>query len=75
MRRWETLTALGAVVLATLGSIPTSYRFVFTALAVVLIVIVGVSQLLAALQKRRPKDGFDPAELARKIREDRHRRH
>ena len=72
MRRWETLTALAAVIFATLGSIPTSYRYVFTALAVVMIAIVGLSRLLAALARKKPKEGFDPAERAREIREQRH---
>ena len=74
MRRWQTLTALAAVICATFGSIKTSYQYVLVALAVVLIVLVGLSMLIASLNKATPKDGFDPAERAKEIRDQRHRR-
>ena len=74
MRRWETLTALAAVALASLGSI----RFIpghtaLTIVAVVLIATVGVSRLMRALAKKneRPASSFDPAQRARMIRERR----
>lgn len=73
MRRWETFTALAAVVAASLGSLPhVPGRLTLTIIAVVLIVIVGVSRLLEAL-KAKPKapPSFDPAERARSIRERR----
>jgi len=73
VKRWETRTALLAVILATIGSIPSSYRYVFIALAVVLISLVGLSQLRRAFMPSKPTEGFDPAERAREIREHRPR--
>lgn len=74
MRRWETLTALAAVIFATLGSIKTSYQYILIAFAVVLILLVGVSRLIAAFSTVKKSEGFDPAEQAKRIREQRHRR-
>lgn len=76
MRRWETFTALAAVVLASLGSIPhVPFRFGLTLIAVALIAVVGLSRVITAL-KRTPKDSasFDPAARARTIREERSKR-
>ena len=76
MRRWETLTALAAVVLASLGSIPgLPFRYVVTAIAVVLISVVGAARLKAALRTPpREKNAFDAADRARRIRDARDRR-
>ena len=74
MRRWETLTAIAAFIFATLGSIKTSYQYVLIAFAIVLIVLVGLSRLMAAFAREEPKDGFDPAERAKEIRDRRHGR-
>lgn len=73
MRRWETLTALAAVIFATLGSIKTSYQYALAAVAVVLISLVGFSRLITAFGTVKKPDGFDPAEQAKRIREQRHR--
>jgi hypothetical protein len=76
MRRWETLTALAAVILASLGSIRAiPGHFVLTMFAVVLIAIVGLSRLLEAMKTKPKSDGsFDPAERAKMIREQRTKR-
>jgi len=76
MRRWETLTALAAVVLASVGSIPhVRFRVVLTAAAVVLITVVGISRLVTALHaKSKQPAAFDPAQRARMIREERSKR-
>jgi hypothetical protein len=75
MRRWEALTGLGAVACASVGSIPAMpYRFWFTALAVVLIVVIGASRLQAALQRPEdPSGAFDAGERAKAIRRRRER--
>jgi choline-glycine betaine transporter len=77
MRRWETLTALAAVVLASVGSIPAvPFRVALTAIAVVLVLIVGISRLIAALPKktRQTPSSFDPAARAKMIRDARSKR-
>lgn len=76
MRRWETLTALAAVVLASAGSIPAvPFRGVLTAGAVAFIAIVGISRLIAAFPKKaKQSQSFDPAERAKMIREARSKR-
>lgn len=73
MRRWETFTALAAVVLASVGSFPhLKGRLFFTAAAVVLIAIVGLSRLMDALKGRQKKPpAFDPGERAKLIRAQR----
>lgn len=45
MRRWETLTALAAVVAACLGTLRTPLHWYFTYAALVLLAIVCVSLL------------------------------
>lgn len=76
MRKWETLTALAAVVLASVGSIPhVPFRVALTVLAVVLITLVGISRLIATLNaKAKGPAAFDPSERARMIREERSKR-
>jgi hypothetical protein len=73
MRKWETLTALAAVVLASIGSIrQIPWHAALTGAAVVLILIVGISILIERLsRKTQPPSSFDAAERARKIRERR----
>ncbi len=76
MRRWETLTALAAVVLASIGSIPAvPFRYALTGAAVVSILLVGGSRLYVALRSG-PKTpaAFDAAQRAREIRAKRDRR-
>ncbi len=76
MRRWETLSALAAVVLASVGSIPrVPFRAMLTGGAVVLITVVGISRVAAALNaKPKPPASFDPGQRARMIREERSKR-
>ena len=76
MRRWETFTALAAVVLASIGSIPhVPFRVALTVAAVMLIAIVGISRLIAALPgKAKESTSFDPAERAKMIRDARNKR-
>lgn len=75
MRRWETFTALGAVVLASVGSLRmVPWHNLATIAAVVLILGVGASRMAAALSREENNaDGFDPAERAKQIRERRKR--
>lgn len=76
MRRWETLTALGAVVAASLGALPIPGRLAYTIVAFAAITIVGAARLRAALRARGASRhaGVDKAALARRIREERTRR-
>ncbi len=76
MRRWETLTALAAVVLASLGGIPhMPFRVALTAAAVALITLVGIARLIAALpRKAKQSSSFDAAERAKMIRDARNKR-
>jgi hypothetical protein len=52
MRRWETLTALAAVICAVLGATRLPWHSTATLLAIVLIAIVGASRLVTALVKQ-----------------------
>ena len=76
MRRWQTLSALAAVALASIGSIrAVPMHGMMTAFAIVVLAIVGLSLLLEAV-KGRPKStsGFNAGERARMIRERRGKR-
>lgn len=73
MQRWETLTALAAVVIASIGALHVPGRSLFTFAALVLLAIVGGSRLFAAIARRKPR-ASDAAERARLIREQRRRR-
>lgn len=73
MRRWETLAALAAVVVASLGALPFPGHALCTFAGIALILLVGVSRLLASLVRRAPP-ASDAAERAARIREQRHRR-
>lgn len=75
MSRAETLLSLLAVILASVAAFPIHGRLLFAFAAIILIAYVGVVRLRAALtQKRVRPAGFDPAERAAKIREERARR-
>lgn len=76
MRRWETLTALLAVVLASLSALAVRGRLLFALAAVVLLLLVIASRLRAAILNRRKArtPAFDPYERARQIQEARDRR-
>lgn len=73
MRRWETLLALLAVILASVGTLPIAHRLLFTFLALVALVIVGASRFRVAMHGKPKAGSFDPAERAARIREERHR--
>jgi hypothetical protein len=55
MNRWETLTALAAVICAVLGATRLPGHTYATAAAIGLIATVGVSRLIAALHKQAPR--------------------
>jgi len=72
VRRFETLTALAAVVLASLAALQIPGRILFAVAAVVLLIAVATSRLRASLEGRKtPRAGFDPAERARQIQQQR----
>ncbi|HEY5341079.1 MAG TPA: hypothetical protein VIK27_08650, partial [Candidatus Aquilonibacter sp.] len=59
LRRWETLTALAAVVVASVGALPIAGRVYFTAAGVMMIAIVGGSRVatrLAGGERHGPTD-------------------
>ncbi|MFN2527920.1 MAG: hypothetical protein ABR584_04290 [Candidatus Baltobacteraceae bacterium] len=75
LRRWETYVALLAVIIASLATMADNPKttVMMIAIAVALILAVGISLLGRAKQK--PKGpAFDPYERAEKIREERERR-
>lgn len=75
MSRTETLLALAAVVFASIAALQVPGRLIFAALAVALLLAVGGARLRAAVAGRRePPPGFNAAERARQIREERRRR-
>lgn len=74
MRRWETLTALAAVIAASLGALPIPERNLFTLAGVALILVVAVSRLRAAIGGAKRKPPSDAAERAARIRAQRGRR-
>ncbi len=70
MRRWETLTAIAAVICAVVGSTRLPEHVAFTYLAFALIGAVALARLRAALTRKPPAD-TDAAERARRIRDRR----
>jgi hypothetical protein len=74
MRRFETLVALLAVVLASLAALQIRGRLLFAVAAMVLLGFVILSRLRASIQQRRPKPTFDAYDRAERIREERDRR-
>ncbi len=74
MRRWETLTALAAVILASAGALPIRGRLALTLAGVLLIAVVGASRLAAGLSKTGNRSGSDAAQRAQRIRDERERR-
>jgi len=75
LQRWEMWTALGAVILASASALEIPGHLWYAAVAIVLLAAVGGAQLRRALTKpRRQKSGSSSEELARRIREQRHRR-
>ncbi|MBV8491678.1 MAG: hypothetical protein JO199_14225 [Candidatus Eremiobacteraeota bacterium] len=76
MRRWETLLALVAVILASLSALQIPGRIVFALSALLCLSIVGSARLRAAIRKKeaKPKKGFDAYERAMRIQEERDKR-
>lgn|GEM_PF-1902766 len=75
MRRWETLTALAAVISASIAALPIAGRLWFALIAIALIAVVGGAQLHRSLTKgQEPASGLSAQERARRIREQRNRR-
>jgi hypothetical protein len=75
MRRWETLIALAAVVIASASALPIPGRLWLAGVAIVLLALVGGAQLHRSLTgSRETKTGPTPEEIARRIREQRNRR-
>ena len=75
MSRTETFLALAAVVFASVAALQVPGRLIFAAVAVALLLAVAGARLRAALAERRePPQGFEAAERARQIREERRRR-
>ena len=75
MKRWETWTALVAVVLASAASFPVPGRLMFAAIAVMLLVVVGVSRLRSARANPKRSASFDSVSQAERIREARRSRY
>ena len=69
MRRWESLVAILAVVLASVAASPVRSRLLFALAAVALLAVVGTSRLRAAMQSAPAKD--DAAVRAQRIRDSR----
>jgi len=75
MRRWETLIALVAVIIASASALPIPGRLWLAGVAIVLLALVGGVQLHRSLAgTRETKTGPTPEEIARRIREQRNRR-
>ncbi|MHB8146655.1 MAG: hypothetical protein ACYDGM_05245 [Vulcanimicrobiaceae bacterium] len=74
MRRWETLVALLAVILASLAAMRVPGQLGFALVAIALIAFVGLSRIRAGMVQRPRHDRFDATERARRIREERNDR-
>jgi len=74
MRRWETLTALGAVIVASAAALPIPGRVELAIAAIVAVLVVGGSILTRSLAQRARPGETDAARRARRIREQRRRR-
>ncbi len=74
MRRFETLLALLAVVLASLSALQIPGRLILALLALLVLCFVISSRLRAALRGRAERKGFDAYDRAMKIQEERRNR-
>jgi multisubunit Na+/H+ antiporter MnhG subunit len=78
MRRFETILALVAVVLASLSALQIPGRLILALTAMLLLCIVGSSRLRAMIRdrenKNKSKKGFDAYERAQRIKEERSKR-
>ncbi len=74
MRRWETFTALAAVIIASASALPVPGRLWLAGVAIVLLALVGGAHLHRSLTgPRETRSGPSPEEIARRIREQRKR--
>ncbi len=74
MRRWETLTALVAVMCAILGASRVPGHAILTAAGMTLIAIVAASRLREIVRGLNARVPSDAAERAKRIRAERERR-
>lgn len=74
MRRWETLCALAAVIVASVAALPVPGRLWYALAAVAMLALVGVARVRASLVRKPPHGAFDAGERARAIRQARQRR-
>lgn len=75
MRRWETYAALVAVIMGSLSSIAADPKvtYLMIGFAIALVAVICVSLLRRARERPRPERP-DAAELAQRIRDQRHDR-
>jgi len=74
VRRYETLVALLAVILASLAALQLPGRLFFALAAILLIALVGMLRMRDALTRREPGDESGAAQRAQRIRDERERR-
>ncbi|HUY11595.1 MAG TPA: hypothetical protein VMV73_04970 [Candidatus Dormibacteraeota bacterium] len=75
MKRWETLLALLAVILASLSALQIPGRLLLALTAMLMLSIVGSMRLRAAIYgKKKASSDFDAVARAEAIRKDRARR-
>jgi uncharacterized membrane protein len=74
MRRFETLLALLAVVLASLAALQIPGRLYFAIAAIVVLALVGMSRVRASITTKRVVKTFDTYDRAERIREERDKR-
>jgi hypothetical protein len=68
MKKWETMLALLAVILASAAAFPIGLRIPLALLAIVLLIFIGVARLRAAVTDRKSMHVPDAAERAERIR-------
>lgn len=74
MRRWETLVALLAVILASIAAIAVPGRLYFALAAILLIAVVGMLRMRLLIAGRLSQPDSGAGERAARIREERERR-
>lgn len=74
MRRWETLVALLAVILASVAALEVPGRIYFALVAIFLIAVVGTLRMRAAIAGRAASGDSSAADRAERIRDERERR-
>ena len=74
VRRWETLVALLAVILASLAALQVPGRLFLALAAILLIGLIGMLRMRAAITGRQTSNDSGAGERARRIRDERERR-